>query len=535
MSFNSNTSIKLSTLPSILSVNEIVMNETGCFGTGIYNGLECCKKQEFNEYHISYRLLANMPISVIGVITNIINIIVFSDYQMRIQLVNHFLLVLSISDLFLLICNFFFLIFPVCATMINDPLLNYIYPSILRYGYPLALTAQTCGVYMTVLVSVHRFMGVCYPFRAKRYVNITPVRIAIISAIAFSFGVNIPTWGELYVDFCVEPFQETVLFARQIQLSNYMENPYYKLFYKVICYTLTMFILPFGTLIFVNSKIILALKQSNNLRSKHGLKNENEKNGPIKYQSQFKLLKSIKYSDVLSSLNLRSSSNGFKLPRSFLKTQFTNSVRDRSVTLMLLAIVAMFLGCNGLAFCNNFVEILVDMSGDNGKVREETFAKSVEISNILISLNSASSIVIYIIFSSKFRQTLKIYFGLAKRPENVTKRPNVVAITTALACQKALELSIIPNEIDNNHDKNKNVKIKKQKNNEIQLKKKEINNKKNDNKSCIIEDDEKKALLDVVNNKNNLSYSITLNDKNNKKLPINSVSQYTEVTHTEAV
>uniref|UniRef100_A0A0N5BRZ6 G_PROTEIN_RECEP_F1_2 domain-containing protein n=1 Tax=Strongyloides papillosus TaxID=174720 RepID=A0A0N5BRZ6_STREA len=415
--------------------------------------------------------------------------------------------------------------------MINDPLLNYIYPSILRYGYPLALTAQTCGVYMTVLVSVHRFMGVCYPFRAKRYVNITPVRIAIISAIAFSFGVNIPVWGEIYIDFCIEQFGKSIVFARQIQLSAYMGNPYYKLFYKVICYTLTMFILPFGTLIFVNSKIILALKQSNNLRSKHGLKNESVKTDPSRCASQLKSLKNMKYSDVLNSLNIRSNNNGFRIPKSFLRTQFTNSVRDRSVTLMLLAIVAMFLGCNGLAFCNNFVEILVDMSGDLGKTREETFAKSVEISNILISLNSASSIVIYIIFSSKFRHTLKIYLGLAKRPENVVKRPNVVAITTALACQKALELSIIPNEIDNNHDGNKNAEISHPKNKEIHRKNKELINNTSIGKVSDAEDDEKKALLGNTTRGNKLSYSN--NGNTNKKKPINSLYQLTETTNEE--
>uniref|UniRef100_A0A0N4Z0F9 G_PROTEIN_RECEP_F1_2 domain-containing protein n=1 Tax=Parastrongyloides trichosuri TaxID=131310 RepID=A0A0N4Z0F9_PARTI len=533
MAYSSDVTTSIPILSSTLSLGGIVMNNTSCFGTGIYSGLECCKKQEFNEYHISYRLLANMPVSVLGVITNIINIIVFADFQMRTQLVNHFLLVLSISDLFLLICNFFFLIFPVCATMINDPLLNYIYPSILRYGYPLALTAQTCGVYMTVLVSVHRFMGVCYPFRAKRYVNITPVRIAIVSAIAFSIGVNIPIWGELYVDFCVEPHEGSVLFARQIQLSTYMENQYYKLFYKVICYTLTMFIFPFGTLIFVNSKIILALKQSTNLRSKHGLKTESVRSDPTKYQSQFKLLRNFKYGDVLSSLNIRGNTNAFKIPRSFLKTQFTNSVRDRSVTLMLLAIVAMFLGCNGLAFCNNFVEILVDMSGDTGKMRQETFAKSVEISNILISLNSASSIVIYIIFSSKFRQTLKIYLGLAKRPENVNKRPNVVAITTALACHRALELSILPNEIDSSHEKNNGGLEDKKKCNKEQVRR--IINNKNEVKDIGIENDEKKALLN--SNKKDEQY-LNKRGENNKginlSMPKNSISQYTQVTSAEA-
>uniref|UniRef100_A0A0M3IX90 G_PROTEIN_RECEP_F1_2 domain-containing protein n=2 Tax=Ascaris lumbricoides TaxID=6252 RepID=A0A0M3IX90_ASCLU len=41
----------------------------------------------------------------------------------------------------------------------------------LQYSYPLARIAQTCGVYLTLFVSVHRFLGVCHPFRAKRWVT----------------------------------------------------------------------------------------------------------------------------------------------------------------------------------------------------------------------------------------------------------------------------------------------------------------------------------------------------------------------------
>ena len=48
------------------------------------------------------------------------------------------------------------------------------------------------------------------------------------------------------------------------------------------------------------------------------------------------------------------SSSPLKTP-SLLKTN-GNSLRDRSVTLMLLAIVAIFLCCNCLAFCNNIYD-----------------------------------------------------------------------------------------------------------------------------------------------------------------------------------
>uniref|UniRef100_A0AC35TVT2 G_PROTEIN_RECEP_F1_2 domain-containing protein n=1 Tax=Rhabditophanes sp. KR3021 TaxID=114890 RepID=A0AC35TVT2_9BILA len=211
-----------------------------------------------------------------------------------------------------------------------------------------------------------------------------------------------------------------------------------------------MFLIPFATLIFVNCKIIMALKQSTNLRSKHSRKGDTATGDPTKFTTQFNLLKGSKYSELFTQF--ANNSNGFRLPRSFLKTQFTNSVRDRSVTLMLLAIVATFFGCNILAFCNNIVEILVDMSADGAaSLNQITFEKSVEISNILISLNSATSIFIYIIFSSKFRQTLKIYLGLEKREENVPKKINYVAVTTAMAAHRALDISIIPNEIANHH------------------------------------------------------------------------------------
>ncbi|VDK64051.1 unnamed protein product, partial [Anisakis simplex] len=135
------------------------------------SSFDMCQAGIFTQDQIDYRLMGNMPISIFGMLTNLINIIVFAHPEMRPSLVNHFLLALSVSDLLLLLCNFFFLLFPVIAVMSTSFMLHDIYPVVLRYSYPLARTAQTCGVYLTLFVSVHRFLGVCYPFRAKRWVT----------------------------------------------------------------------------------------------------------------------------------------------------------------------------------------------------------------------------------------------------------------------------------------------------------------------------------------------------------------------------
>uniref|UniRef100_A0A1I7V4R2 G_PROTEIN_RECEP_F1_2 domain-containing protein n=2 Tax=Caenorhabditis tropicalis TaxID=1561998 RepID=A0A1I7V4R2_9PELO len=401
-----------------------------------------------------------MPIAIFGFMTNVINVIVFCDPEMRCSLVNHFLLVLSISDLVLLVCNFFMLIFPVIASMSNNYLLHDYYPVFLWFAYPVGLSTQTCGVYLTVLVSVHRYLGVCHPFRAKRWVSGKPVKWAIIGSIIFSIVINLHTWLELDIRTCYS----NDLFhgpLRSIFLTQLRQNAKYNLITKCIMYTLIMFIIPFITLIIVNCRIVVALKESTRMRNGQSMKKSTQ--SPLKTPSLLK-------------------TNG-------------NSLRDRSVTLMLLAIVAIFLCCNCLAFCNNIYDNVQlakrhaqelnsinqtsyppeieeqpqDYNGEWSIFDEWTFDLSVEISNLLISLNSSSSMFVYLIFSSKYRSIIKHWLGLEKR-----RRTNGVALTTVMAAQKALELSILPDEVEarrNRKEKKKEhiVKNKKRLNKSAQL------------------------------------------------------------------
>uniref|UniRef100_A0A7E4V055 G_PROTEIN_RECEP_F1_2 domain-containing protein n=1 Tax=Panagrellus redivivus TaxID=6233 RepID=A0A7E4V055_PANRE len=417
--------------------------------------LTSCPEEVFSSDQISYRLYGNMPISVLGIFANIINIIVFADSEMRTLLMNHFLLALSISDLLLLIFNFFFLLFPAIAINSNNFFAHSIYPAIVRISYPMALTTQTCGVYLTVLVSCHRFLGVCMPFRTKRWVTRRPVQYAIISSVIFSIAVNIPTWLELDTQYCFsKQFQQI---TTHITLTELQKSQSYNLVKKVIMYTLVMFVIPFTILIVVNWKIILALRASTNLRTLHTYStrtltepvvptahDEQPHGGHEHVLKQFRLLKKTKYSEMFQSFAKMSNASIFKPSSDLFKKKFTNSLRDRSVTLMLLAIVALFLGCNGLAFCNNIVEILVftdHISEDENSGSSKWFENTVELSNILITVNSSTSSLVYFVFSSKYRNIVKALFGLEQR-----KSFNRVAFTTALAAHRAVELSLIPDE-----------------------------------------------------------------------------------------
>jgi hypothetical protein len=101
------------------------------------------------------------------------------------------------------------------------------------------------------------------------------------------------------------------------------------------------------------------------------------------------------------------------------KTKFTNSWRDRSVTLMLLAIVALFLSLNSLAFCNSIFESIMMMQPEMESHMVAMFENSVEISNVLITLSSSTSSLVYIIFSSKYRMIFKSLCGISKRVDKV--------------------------------------------------------------------------------------------------------------------
>lgn len=85
------------------------------------------------------------------------------------------------------------------------------------------------------------------------------------SAATIHISLNIFYSNILYIFF----FFEHIYICRHIQLTPMHMNRTYGIVMKVITYTLVMFVIPFVTLIVVNTCIVIALRRSSSLHISH--------------------------------------------------------------------------------------------------------------------------------------------------------------------------------------------------------------------------------------------------------------------------
>lgn len=86
------------------------------------------------------------------------------------------------------------------------------------------------------------------------------------------------------------------------------------------------------------------------------------------------------------------------LPLLFNITFYFPARKENSITIMLVAMVTGFIYFNMLAFVNNIFELL-----DFHTIITGYYTLMVEGSTFLVCINGASTIIIYLLFSSKYR------------------------------------------------------------------------------------------------------------------------------------
>ncbi|KAK0409572.1 hypothetical protein QR680_004630 [Steinernema hermaphroditum] len=344
-----------------------------------------------------------MPMTYLfGICANAINIFVFSHPKMRSQLVNWFFFVLSISDLSVLVSSFFVFSMPVIAEYSENYEMVTESPRLLVWFYPIAHTSHTTSVYLTILVSVHRYLGVCHPFLIRRISSAKSVKIVLAAAVIFAVVFNIPRWFELQNAGC---FSEFYLRMSEVVLpTDFMMNPTYTIAYRNVAFIVVMFLVPFITLTIVNCRIISTLRNSTKLhRSMTYTKSKSK-------ALQLSIPKRERF-DKRSGSDI-SCSNGTVKSGEVIACQKANAERkEHGVTVMLVAIVTEFLIFNALAFANNILELYSEQS-----VASDYYTALVETSTLMVNLNGATTIVIYLAFGSKYRSIfLKMFSKLYRR------------------------------------------------------------------------------------------------------------------------
>ncbi|XP_011506266.1 PREDICTED: FMRFamide receptor-like [Ceratosolen solmsi marchali] len=309
--------------------------------------LECSLEvtDGFVEFLI-YGLLLN-TVSLLGILGNAISTIVLSRPQMK-SSINYLLIGLATCDTVLILLAVLVYGLPGIYAY-TGYLFHYkflVYPKIVRYLYPLSTTAHMATVYLTLTVTMERYVAVCHPLKARSLCTYGRARTAIFAIGLFSVIYNLPKLWEVELSeelhwkynvtiFCIVP---TKLRQNKLYIAIYVHWLYF-----FVCYAF-----PFAALVIFNAAIYKRVSKANR--------------------------------------DLR------RLSR--------HQRREIGLATMLLCVVIVFLVCNVLPLASNVYE--------NVYVNPPTWM--IQVGNLLVTFNSGVNFVIYVIFGRKFKRIfMKIF------------------------------------------------------------------------------------------------------------------------------
>lgn len=193
-------------------------------------------------------------IGILGIFGNIISMIILSRPQMR-SSINYLLIGLARCDTILILTSMFLFgipaIYPYTGLMFNYYF--YILPHLSILVYPLAAMAQTVSVYLTLTVTLERFVAVCHPLRARSLCTYGRAKLYVIVIIIFSIVYNAPKFWEVAEEVKYDTrLNQTVYCAVASKLRR---QTLYIRIYVHWSYLIFLYFIPFTSLAILNAAI----------------------------------------------------------------------------------------------------------------------------------------------------------------------------------------------------------------------------------------------------------------------------------------
>ncbi|XP_069689497.1 FMRFamide receptor [Periplaneta americana] len=315
-------------------------------------GVLYAESNDEDQRKILYEFVTNgvllNVIGILGIFGNIISMIILSRPQMK-SSINYLLIGLARCDTVLIMTSVLLFGIPAIYKYTGYLFVYYfkVYPHLVLVVYPLALIAQTVSVYLTLTVTLERFVAVCHPLQARSLCTYGRARLYVILIILFSTLYNLPRFWEVQlVELTYESKYNTTLY--EVNMSPLRNNPFYISIYIHWLYLIFIYFLPFTSLAVLNAAIYRQVRRANQERQR------------------------------LSRLQKK----------------------EIGLATMLLCVVVVFFLCNILALVNNIFEAFYGNPPD----------QVVATSNMLITINSSVNFIIYVIFGEKFKRLfLKLF------------------------------------------------------------------------------------------------------------------------------
>lgn len=229
----------------------------------------CYETYEPNERTFDFwiNVIILNTIVIIGTIGNVLSIFILSRPKMR-SSINCLLIGLAICDTMLILSSMFVYgfasIYPYTGSFFYY---HYnLYPKyVRRVLFPLMAASRTSSIYLTLMVSVERYVAVCHPLRARSLCTYGRAKYYIAFCTCFAIAFNLVKFWERYV---VEDDHPELGLIYCVAPTELRVDPNYKKIYIYWCSFIIMNILPFIGLLIFNILIYRQIVISNKKRQR---------------------------------------------------------------------------------------------------------------------------------------------------------------------------------------------------------------------------------------------------------------------------
>ncbi|XP_064632503.1 FMRFamide receptor-like [Lineus longissimus] len=292
-----------------------------------------------------------------GILGNILSFIVLGKDNKRLPL---FLILraLAVSDSILLATVLFMQVMANCYEFTGAFRRLYLIRGYLVMSvWPCIMMAQMSSVWLTVLVSIERWIAVCHPLRAGTMCTLKRAHLSVLGVMVFSIFYNIPRFIEYklvatprttHSEDSNKSYDETFW---NNEKSNLGSNDIYRYLYCATLYFLIIFLIPLVMITILNVRLVYTIKTAK--------------------RQWGNMTKRIK--------------------------------KEHKITVIPVCIVVVFYICATPALLAMVLDSVFLGKPFLDSLEYQTY---IVISNMLVTLNSAVNFIIYCMLGKKFRQIL---------------------------------------------------------------------------------------------------------------------------------
>ncbi len=292
----------------------------------------------------------------VGMFSNVLAFMVLSRPTNCVMF--HLLRSLACADFFFLVGIFLSQIlinlFPVVGIMENVYLYN---GYLIKYVSPVVLIFQTTSIWLTVVISIERYLAVCQPLLAHRICTVQKVNLGVILVFIMAASVNIPRFFERQV--VRDSDNATFISTDVVRITD---NNIYRYIYCSAVYFLFLFLIPMVIMALFTAKLIMKIRRAN-------MDWENFTRRPRRSSMTHKNLIALRKN-------------------------------ESTITRISLLIIVIFIVCGT-------PDLVVKTMVTIWNIKDNIWIVSMTaVSNMLLVLNSACNFVVYCLVGRKFRNAL---------------------------------------------------------------------------------------------------------------------------------